>query len=556
MLEDARTITPNTVIEADLCVVGGGAAAISVTLEYMNSGKSAIILPGGGPNQTARNIDLYRGKVDSPKNHEPLEENRLRMWGGTTTVWGGRCLPFDPIDFEERSWIPNSGWPIGFDELQDYIARANEVSEAGKADFDARSVFPDEQSEILRGFDNEEFVTWPLERWSIPTDFGKRYQTAFHHASNVRVLMYSHAIHLQMDPGGTRMDHVVAATKPGRLFRIKAKNFVIGCGALENARLLLAANDVLPEGIGNKHDLVGRYYQSHRFGVCGYVKLKDPFKDFMYEFEKDQEGVYCRRRFWVTPETQKEHQIGNVIGFFFRGVSAESEHRNAMVSLVMLVKTLLGGAQKGPKRLIQIIQAQRRELIAHLGIVLKDLPSIFEQVGAVAYTRFIQKRRLPIILPSQKANVFPLFYQTEHAPLWESRVLLDPSSVDEFGMPRLEARIRFSDIDYRTIRTFVSMFKKRIEETGLGTFNLSEKERSFLGQPDQKKFNSNAHNIGTTRMSTSPGHGVVDTACRVHGVENLYVAGASVFPTSGHANPTLMIVALALRLADHLKAKN
>jgi choline dehydrogenase-like flavoprotein len=555
MIEDARTIAPNTTIEADLCVVGGGAAAVSVALEYMKSGKTTVILPGGGPNQTASNIDLYRGKVDCPKNHEPLEENRLRMWGGTTTVWGGRCLPFDPIDFEERPWMPDSGWPIGLNELQDYIVRANEVSEAGKADFDARSVFPEMQSEILRGFDNEDLVTWPLERWSIPTDFGKRYQADFDAASNVRVLMHSHAIHLQMNPGGTRVDHVVAATKPGRSFQINAKKVVIGCGALENARLLLASNDVLPEGIGNKHDLVGRYYQSHRFGVCGYVKLKDPFKDFMYEFEKDTEGVYCRRRFWVTPETQAKHQLGNVIGFFFRGVSAESEHRNARVSLVMLVKTLLGGARKGPKRLFQIIKAQRQELLTHIGIVLRDLPSIFGQVGAVAYTRFIQKRRLPIILPPRKANIFPLFYQTEHAPLWESRVLLDPSSVDDFGMPRLEARIRFSEIDYRTIRTFVTMFQKRIEETGLGTFHLSEKEKSFLERPEQKKFNSNAHNIGTTRMAISPEHGVVDVDCKVHGVENLYVAGASVFPTSGHANPTLMIVALALRLADHLKAK-
>lgn len=555
MIEDARSISPDQIIETDLCIVGGGAAAISLALEFMKSGREVILLPGGGPNQTASAIDLYRGRIDRPGSHEPLEENRLRMWGGTTTVWGGRCIPFDPIDFEKRSWIPDSGWPVGLDELKDYIAAANVLSEAGVADFDARSVFPEKQKELLRGFDNEDFFTWPLERWSIPTDYSKRYRAELEAAPNVRILMHAHAIHLQMNLEGTMVRHVKAACKPGHDFQIIAKRTVIACGALENARLLLASRDVLPDGIGNANDLVGRYYQSHRFGVCGYVKLNDPNKDFMYEFEKDSEGVYCRRRFWLSPETQQRHETANVIGFFFRSVTGESEHRNAMVSLVMLVKTILGGARKGPKRLFQILRQQRRELLSHFWIVLKDGPSIFGQVAAVAYTRFFQKRRLPIVLPSRKSNCFPLFYQTEHVPLHDSRVVLDHSSTDEFGMPRLETRIRFAEIDYSTIQKFIRLFKQRLEESGLGSFHLSEADKEFLAHPEKKKFNSNAHNIGTTRMSGTPESGVVDTDCKVHGVENLYVAGSSVFPTSGHANPTLMIIALALRLADHLKTQ-
>jgi choline dehydrogenase-like flavoprotein len=226
-----------------------------------------------------------------------------------------------------------------------------------------------------------------------------------------------------------------------------------------------------------------------------------------------------------------------------------------MVSSVLLVKTLLGGAKKGPKRLMQILKDQRRELLTHLGIVLKDGPGIFGQVAAVAYTRCFQKRRLPMVLPSRKSNRFPLFFQTEHAPLADSRVMLDPSATDEFGMPRLEARIRFSEIDFRTIVTFVNLFKERLEGSGIGTFHLTDDEKRFLADPGRQEFNSNSHNIGTTRMAATPESGVVDTDCKVHGVENLYVAGSSVFPTSSHANPTLMIVALSLRLADFLKAK-
>lgn len=553
MIEDARVIPPGSCLNADLCIVGGGAAAISLALEYMKSGKQVILLPGGGSNQTASAIDLYRGKVSPPGSHEPLEENRLRMWGGTTTVWGGRIVPFDPVDFEQRAWIPGSGWPIPLESLRDPIERACRLSEAGVADFDARSVFPKTQPGILKSFDNEEFATWPLERWSVPTDFSKRYRPDLDAAPNVRVLLHAHAIHLQMDPGGKVLRHVDAACVPGRVFRIEAKHTVIACGALENARLLLAARDVLPAGIGNGHDQVGRYYQSHRFGVCGSAELKDPTKDFIYDFERDKEGVYCRRRFWLTPEAQEKHRVGNVVGFFFRNVSGASEHRNAMVSCVLLVKTLLGGAKKGPRRLMQILKDQRRELITHLGIVVKDGPGIFGQLAAVAYTRCFQKRRLPMVLPNRKSNRFPLFFQTEHAPSADSRVVLDPASVDEFGMPRLEARIQFSEVDFRTISTFVTLFKERLESSGLGTFHLSEDEKRFLADPGRQEFNSNSHNIGTTRMALNPESGVVDTDCRVHGVENLYVAGSSVFPTSSHANPTLMIVALSLRLADLLK---
>lgn len=556
MIEDARSIPKNTLLEADLCILGGGAAGIAVALEYLESGRSVILVPGGGPGQTADGIDLYRGKVSPKGSHEPLEENRIRMWGGTTTVWGGRCVPFDPIDFEERSWIPNSGWPIKHDDLKGYIAKANQLSEAGVADFDARSVFPSTQTEIINGFDDDQIVSWPLERWSTPTDYSKRYRQKIQSAPNVRVLLYAHGIHLQMDDAGKSVAHVTAACSPNCHFQIRAKNVVLACGALENARLLLASNNILSKGIGNQHDLVGRYYQSHRFGVCGYAVLNDPDKDFIYEFEKDDADVYCRRRFWLTPKAQQEREVNNVVGFFFRNVSGSSEHRNAMVSVIMLVKTVLGGAKKGPKRLFGILKAQRNELISHVWIILKDGPSIFVQLGAVAYTRFFQKRRLPMILPPKKSNRFPLFYQTEHAPLYESRVTLDESSKDDFGMPRLDVQICFSEIDFRTIRTFISIFKERLESSGLGYFQMSKDEEDALKHAESQSFNSNSHNIGTTRMSHDPIHGVVDSNCKVFDVDNLYLAGSSVFPTSSHANPTLMIIALALRLADNLKAKS
>jgi choline dehydrogenase-like flavoprotein len=553
MIDDARQIPASEVLEADICILGGGAAGICLAREFIGTTDSVLLLPGGGPNQTASGLDLYRGAVDPPGSHEPLEENRLRMWGGTTTVWGGRCVPFDPIDFAERPWIPHSGWPITHEEILPYLERANRVSEAGPAEFDAREVFPGTQAEIIHGFDSPAIQSWPLERWSVPTDYSKRYHQDFSSAPNVRVLMHAHGLRLYPDASGDKIEFVEAACKPGKIFSIRAKTFILACGALETARLLLASNTKFPAGIGNENDLVGRFYQSHLFGVCGSLTLNKPTENFIYDFEKDDDGVYCRRRFWLSPEFQEKLQTNNVVGFFFRNITAGSEHRNGMVSLVMLVKTILGGAKKGPRRLLCILKTQREDLLNHAKIVLQDGFSIAPQVAAVIYTRFFQKRRLPMILPPQKNNHFPLFFQTEHAPNYQSRVILDPSQQDEFGLPRLKAQIRFSPIDHHTVRTFIRTFADRVEETGLGEFSLSKDDLAFLENPNSRPFNSNSHNIGTTRMSQDPSAGVVDPNCRVHSTQNLYIASSSVFPTSSHANPTLMIIALAIRLADHLK---
>lgn len=553
MIEDARKIEPGSTIESDICVLGGGAAGICFALEFLGSGQSVTLLPGGGPNQNASCIDLYRGIIDPPRSHEPLEENRLRMWGGTTTVWGGRCVPFDSIDFEERSWVPFSGWPVSIGEISPFIDKASQISEAGSAAFDARKVFPDKQHEIIQGFDCESIVSWPMERWSVPTDYSKKYHSLLSKAENIRILMHAHGIKLVEDRQVQAIDYVEAACSPKQVFKVRAKKYVLACGALENVRLMLASNSKNPAGIGNENDLVGRFYQSHMFGVCGSLKLKNPQKGFIYDFERDAEGVYCRRRFWLSPACQERLQTNNVVGFFFRNVSGSSEHRNGMVSLVMLVKTFLGGARKGPRRLFRILRDQRTDIANHLKIVLQDGFSIAPQVAAVIYTRFFQKRRLPMILPSQKNNCFPLFFQTEHAPNFDSRVTLDEKEVDEFGVPRLKVQIKFSDIDHHTVRTFIKTFDERVKELGIGEFTLSDEDREFLSNPASRTFNSNSHNIGTTRMAGDPAEGVVDANCKVHSMDNLYVASSSVFPTSSHANPTLLIIALAIRLADHIK---
>ena len=553
MIEDARKIPAGTTLDADLCIIGGGPAGISIAREFAGTGKKVILLVGGGRRERADYRDLYRGFAEPPGSHEPLEENRPRVLGGGTTVWGSRCVPYDPIDFEKREWIPHSGWPITYESLRPHFERANVICETGDFRYDARDVFPDKQREMIAGFDGADIATWQLERWGPPTDFGRRYEKDLRTAENISVLLHAHATNLQLETHGSALRHISAVTAPGHAFTVRARRHVLACGGLENARLLLASNDVVGAGIGNHSDCVGRYYQSHLFGVIAYARLRDPNKDFIYEFERDREGVYCRRRFAITPEAQRGHRIGNGIGFFFRPPIAHAVHRNALFSATFLGKFFVSSFKRyGVGGGLRRIRQEQDALGEHFGVVLRNAPALIPQVVRLVQQRFFAKRRLPIVLAPRKSNQFHLFYQTEHAPNLESRVILH-SERDAFGMPRLEARVRFNECDFKTVLEMHRLMRERFAKSGVGDFIYDDAELRAKLDGEGRKFNSNAHHIGTTRMSDDPASGVVNAQCRVHGVDNLFVAGSSVFPTSSHANPTLTLVAMALRLADHLK---
>lgn len=551
MFEDAREVPPGSCLQTGLCIIGGGPVAIALARQLTRAGRDVILLPGAGWEEREEDRERYRGLVDPPGSHEPLEENRRRMWGGTGTVWGGRCVPYDAIDFESRPWVSHSGWPISHQEAERHLPEAVEFCEAGQGEFDAATVFPQAPKEILPGFDNAFWSTRNLERWSPPTNFARRYHAELRHSLRIRVLLHGQATHLQLNRDGGRLEEVRVVAQPGREFRVKARTYILACGGLENPRLLLASRDVQQGGIGNRYDHVGRYYQSHLFGVCGHALLHDP-KRMVYDFERDPEGVYCRRRFWMTAEAQRAHLTGNMIGFFFRGLSGSALHRDAVSSAVFLAKSLLRVAKRGVGGLGRFWQEEGDLLREHIRTVWEQAPEAGPRLGRLSLERLFGRRRLPFFLPGLQTGHFPLFYQAEHAPNPESRVVLSGEDRDDLGMPRLVARIRFSKSDFHTVQTFHREFQKRIQATSLGEFRYDPDELSAQLTERSHRFNSNAHHIGTTRMSAGPTSGVADTEGRVHGVANLFLVGTSLFPTSSHANPTLLALSLSFRLAKNL----
>ena len=554
MILDANSIANLGQLATDVAIVGSGAAGITLALELSRRNIDVVVLTGGRERESAADRDLYRGTTDAGHPHEPLEENRRRVFGGTTVAWGGRCIPLEPIDFSPRSWVPNSGWPVPYAELRPHFDRAMELCEAGAFSFDAATVFSPDRAPLLDDFDNEDITSTNLERWSPPTNFAKRYRNELRQAPSLQVILGGHAVHVQLDADGNSVKHIVASGGGEHRFFVTARSYVLAAGGLENPRLLLNSADVHSAGIGNSADLVGRFYMSHLTGVVEKITMAEPRPVLRSAFEKDADGVYCRRRFALTPYAQTTREVGNAIATLHRPPISSAVHRDPLFSAAFLAKSYRDVARQagpGPGAVLAGLRASSQARHEHWKVLAGTRADSIGSVARIFRDRYLRKRRLPSVLAPPTAAEQHILYQTEHAPNPDSRVLLTGER-DAFGLRRMTVRPAFSDVDVDTIVELHRLLAERFDKTGLGSVEFNEPRLREHISDYPRHFNSQAHQLGTTRMSLGPADGVVDLNCEVHGVRGLFVMGGSVFPTGGHANPTLTIVALSVRLAAYL----
>jgi choline dehydrogenase-like flavoprotein len=522
-------------LTCDVCIIGSGAAGIALARELGQRRIDTVCISGGSKKPQTADHDLYRGHIPVPGSHEPLEEFRARTFGGSTTLWGGRLVPFDAIDFEERDFVPMSGWPIRYEEVVQYFPRAAALCESHLPEFeiDVPMDAADLPANLRHGI-----VTNRCERWSMPTDFSKRYETELANNASIRVLMDQHCTDIELDSSHARVKCIQVRSRGRGTLRIYANRFVLACGGLENARLLLASRRQMPRGIGNQYGMVGRCYMGHISGTHGYLRLHSRRLPAFYRLMRDENGMYLRRRFWLTEEAQRRRQLMNIIAFPFRPLSDDPQHGDPALSILSLAEILSDGATP----------TSWSKLAVHGGNVMFSGPLAWATIVRQLWARLKGSPRLPFLLPYHRRNQDAIYFQSEHAPNWNSRLVLS-DWVDEFGMPRLEPRVAFSEIDTTTILQFYATLDRSLREMRLGHVEYTEAElRDYLACIMQN-YRSQAHHLGTTRMSEDPCDGVVDSNCRVHDLDHFYIAGSSVFSTAGHANPTLTILALTLRLA-------
>jgi choline dehydrogenase-like flavoprotein len=550
MIQSASEIVRDTILKANICIVGAGPAGITLAMELAHTGKSILLLESGGSEPNADAQALNAGEVVDDTLHSPPDKYRQRVLGGSSSIWGGRCVPFDPIDFEARPWLDHSGWPITYDDVEHHYAAANMLCEAGEYEYDARLAVPGGMRPLLRGFAPPHFDVNGIERFSCPTNFGHRYRARLHSAATVRVLLRASVTRLRASRDGSQIESLDVRTDQDSGFSVVADQYVLAMGGIETPRLLLTSDDVHTGGLGNANDLVGRYYMSHIAGTIGSLQVAGPTDTVWHGYDVAADGTYCRRRISLRPNVQAEQGLCNAVFRLHHPRIADPRHRTGPLSAIFLAQRFI--PYEYSRRLVSDVPPSAMTWLRHGLNAAADPFSTMCFLGHWLRDRALAERKFPSIIIRPRANLFSLDFHAEQAPNPASRVDL-AAAPDRFGNRQVRVDWRYTRQDVETVARSFKLLSDDLAEQSIGRLTLAPDEVD-IETVVRRDGAYGGHHIGTVRMGTTERNGVVDSHCKVFGVNNLYVAGSATFPTSSQANPTLTIVALALRLASRLGA--
>jgi choline dehydrogenase-like flavoprotein len=507
---DARLIDDQSIIEGDICIIGAGAAGISLALEWEKSPYKVILLEGGGFEYDDKVQELYNGKIVGQP-YYPMKSSRLHYFGGSTGHWGGMCSTFDEIDFEKREWVGHSGWPIKLKDIADFYPRAHPILDLGPNEWDVK--YWQKQNPSLKQLPLDENVMWSkMWQFSAPTRFGTKFKEAVVNAKNIHLYTYANVIDIGAVENVSAVKEVTVKNYTGKQHKVKAKFFVLACCSIQNARLLLASNKQAAAGLGNDNDVVGRYFMEHPQFKSGELWLKDSDPFELYKMEK---GTKARAEIAVSPNKQKELGI-----------------LNGTISLMPL---------EFSKNKISSIKMWSND------DPRKSLDSL-KKYYTLDKRNFFERH----FTPSKIFKAYGLITTMEQEPNPLSRVVLSTEK-DSLGVPRANLDWKMTPLDKKTVRTINKLLGQQVGQSGIGRVKLAD---FLLDEKDDSMpeyISGGWHHIGTTRMSDNPKEGVVDANCKVHGIKNLYITGASCFPTGGAVNPTLTTVAISIRISDYIK---
>lgn len=539
MIIDARTLETDRTIETEVCIVGGGPAGIILARELINQSFRVCLVESGGFELDHAVQSLSEGNVIGQQ-YPPLSETRLRQLGGTAHTWeaeldykllGWRSLPLDPIDFEQRDWLPYSGWSFTREHLDPFYQRAHEVSQLGPFNY---TVEPWESDQAFRLPFQPDRLTTSVSQYGSRTLFTQDYPREVGQAENITVLLHATITEIETDDDGRTVNRLRGGCLQGNPFWIKAKIFILAAGGIENARLLLLSNRQQPMGVGNQHDLVGRFFMEHPSVVGGMLR---PAQRRLF----DQTALYdmCPvNNRYVVGEIRLNEGLMQREQLLNSGIQLYPRSADRAQTAQQSLQVLSAASRRAqlPKNALwhfgNVMMSSNYFAIAAFWKAVRSLPTLRRGV----WSYFPYEKR--------KFSTFELVYQIEQAPDPHNRILLSREQ-DALGQNKAEIHWKLNDIDISTIKRVQTILQEEFRESGLGQLDV----------PDTLKFFKLAghHHMGTTRMHDDPKQGVVNADSQVHGISNLYITGSSVFPTSGYANPTLTIIALALRLADRMK---
>ena len=507
-------------ISADLCIVGAGPAGLEVARRFTGGTVRVVVLEGGDFDYDQRTQSLHRivcvGKQIRNFANEfnpdlPPEirwESRVRQFGGTSNVWSGKWKALTPEDFESKAWIPHSGWPLTYDEILPYYQEVVRDYGLPQLLLDSRTARPDSRwgpgADALRRDMHY--------KQSPPLNFGSAFRGILEDSHNITVILNANVTRLVTDAVASRISHIVVRGLGGKEIHIHAGALVLAAGGLENARFILGMKDGRGQAVGHNHDLIGRFYMDHPKLKSGRLVPDHPLR---------------LKRFWAPKKGEKDIAFGLCLSPALREHASLPNHRTELAPASAPDDWSVWVAMKAAR-------SERRWLT-------------FLKLFAVAISRSPKRvfRRL-LLRYLGLAPQYELVHHLEQLPNPESRVCLSSREADAFGEPVLVVDWKLTERDRVLFQSYLDNLQAEIRRHRIGQVTYPPQEVDLDAMADA------AHHMGTTRMGSSHRDGAVDKNCKVFGIDNLYVAGSSVFPTGGNANPMLTILALSRRLASHL----
>ena len=528
MLVDLLNAGREMTVQADVCVVGAGAAGMAMARGLGISGHDVCLLEAGGMDYEPETQALFEGRnIGLP--YYDLDHARLRFFGGTTNIWGRRCVPLDAIDFERRDWVPHSGWPISRADLDPWYRLAHDSLQLGE--FDYSTALWQKLGLNPIDFDPTEISTtfWRFD--TLRERFSRGQSEDLVASSRVRIFLHANLVAMHTDEHARQITSFEARSLQGHRLIVRARHYVLACGGIENARLLLLSDAVVPGGIGNAHDQVGRYFMEHPHGRIAHVETRDP-GGFWALYRKR----YFRSAPPVAPALVASEALQRRVGILHSAATFKPQRdpgKGLAVTkkVYMSLKHSLNPTRSG-RRLWHGYQGMTDWLQGHVSMPLLRLG--------------VKAARLQLYIVAR----------AEQAPNPDSRVTLSEQR-DALGCKRTDLNWQLTALDKHSVLELALSLGREFSRLGLGKVSPMEwlRDGTKAWPVDPTVGNhpiGGYHHMGTTRMSSTPATGVVDSNCTVHGMDNLHIAGSSVFTTGGWANPTLTLLALARRLAHHI----
>lgn len=510
--------------EADICIIGAGAAGITIAKELSDTNLDVIILETGGYEIEDDVNTLSEGTVDYSDGglSYVMTGTRIMALGGTTNVWGGMSAPFTEMEMQERDWVPHSAWPIKRKDLDPYYIRAHKLLELGEYDYDVKKHIKEYNKTVIP-FDSSGSIEHKLFRFSgasdIPPDkrlkYGplrfKREALKLKNKKNIIFLLHAHCTHFHSDESNQYIHSADITNFKGWKGNVKARVFVLAAGAMNNVKILLNTEKDGRPAIGNTNDQVGRYFMEHPHITCG----------FIFSTKETKWATGYKR--YGSPEGKKSVTFWPTVG-----PTDKAQRKYKIANFSASLEPLSG---------------EKREENSFPASANYDFFKKLDYSSATGTSS----------LTPDNAQTATIYCRMEQSPNPESRIYLKDEK-DQLGLKQIALHWKMTDLDMRTAKVSTRLIAEEIGRLSYGRVRLAE------WQYDNRPWNKvpplwGCHHMGTTRMGENKKTSVVDANCKIHSVDNMYVAGSSIFTTSGYANPTLNLVVLAMRLADHLKIK-